>query len=283
MDFRTIFEGNIDEYSEYVDEDVAENMVRLYYRGLAAHDEDSDDLLSLLIWELKSVEDGNDTEAELKWIYAADPSFISSLLDGYHTEALNEDVKRTFFEDSYMEEDTINELSDCGFSVKEMESRDINVTVDEFRKLSVARKNAPNYVQSIIFLENQEFYQGLMNILFKFDNPALEDIAYLPRKWYEQSVSCYTKTDGKVTGFLLVHATPSGVLIPILYFAVGADAKINLLEMMRFSIRKAAEIYPGDTIIRVHRRNDSVKALSGKLFPDKHGEPAVSGDRIETE
>ncbi len=49
MDIRTILDNNIHEYSDCVDKDVAENMNRLYYRGIAAHDPDDENLLSLLI------------------------------------------------------------------------------------------------------------------------------------------------------------------------------------------------------------------------------------------
>ncbi len=96
MDVRTIFEDNISEYSDRVDCDVAENMSRLYYRGIAGHDPDDESVLLLLIWELKSVDDETDTESELKWIYAADPSFIAPLIDSYREEALDENVRRTF-------------------------------------------------------------------------------------------------------------------------------------------------------------------------------------------
>lgn len=57
MDFRTIFEDNVYEYSDFIDSDVAENMTRINFRGIAGHD---------------------------------------PLLDGYRTEALSEDVRRTF-------------------------------------------------------------------------------------------------------------------------------------------------------------------------------------------
>ncbi|MCR5008348.1 MAG: hypothetical protein K6A76_07200 [Oribacterium sp.] len=265
-----------------VDGDVAENMNRLYYRGLAGYDPDDDEaLLSLLIWELKSVEDNKDTESELKWIYAIDPSYIPELLEGYRDEALNEDVKRTFFESSSIDKAKEAALDECGFSPAHTESKDIEVTLDECKRMSIAKKQAPPYVQSVISLGNQAFYQGLMNILFKYENPALEDLSYLPKGWYEQTISCYTKTDGKVTGFLLIHATPSGVLVPVLFFAVGADSRINLIEMLRFSINRAAKVYPGNTIVRIHRRNPEVKALTAKLFPDKKGSPAIAGERSE--
>ena len=283
MDIRAIFEDNIDDYADYVDDDVSENMVRLRYRGIAGHDSSGDDLLSLLIWELKAVDDRAHTSSELKWIYAADPSYIAPLLEGYQKEVQRDDVKKTYFESTSLEKEDEAALGACGFSTFRVESRDITVTVDECKALSVAKKAAPRYVQSIIFLDYQEFYQGIMNILFKYDHPSQEDLAYLPKEWYEQSVSCYTKTDGKVTGFLLVHACPSGILTPILFFAVGTDYKKSLLEMMRFSINRAAEIYPGDTLIRIHRRNPEVRALSGKLFPGKKGEQAVAGERKEKE
>ena len=283
MAIKTILEENICRYSDHVDEDVAENMGRMFYRGIADHDPDDDRLLSLLIWELKTAPDSENTESELKWIYAVNPSFLTPLLEGYHKEALNENIRRSFFESTSLEKEKEAAFDENGFSLKEVESRDIRVTVDECMKLSIARKQAPSYIQCIALLDDQEFYQGLMNILFRYDNPSLEDLAFLPKHWYEQSVSCFVKTDGKVNGFLLVHACPSGTLVPILFFAVGADARMNLVEMMRFSIRKAAEIYPGDTVIRIHRRNPEVSALSGKLFPGKKGESAIAGERSEQE
>jgi hypothetical protein len=281
MDIKAIFENNVNEYSEYIDCDVSENMSRLYYRGMAAHDSYDDNLLSLLIWELKSVEDSENTQSELKWIYAADPSYIAPILDEYRTEAQKEDVKRTFFESPGLEQKKEKALTECGFSVTEAESRDINVTLDECIALPLAHKKAPSFVQSISLLNDQEFYQGIMNILFRYDNPSLEDLAYLPKEWYDQSVSCFTKTEDKVTGLFLVHACPSGVLLPVLFFSVGADSKMNLVEMMRFSISQAAENYPKDTIVRIHRRNREVNALSKKLFPDKKGSPASYGERQE--
>ena len=282
MEFKPIFEDNMGDYSDLVDIDIAENMGRMYYRGLAAHDPENDNPLSLLIYRLKSLEGSRNSESELLWIYAAEPSCIASLLDGYREEAGDERIVKTGFEFSSLEKEKEEALKGCGFSVKTVESRNIDVTIDDCKKLSITRKKAPSYVQSIIFLDYQEFYQGLMNILFRYDDPSQEDLAHLPKEWYEQSVSCFTKTDGRVNGFLLVHACPSGLLVPVLFFAVGPVYRVNLIEMLRFSIGRAAEIYPGDTVVRIHRRNEQVSALSSKFFPDKKGSPAVAGERVES-
>ncbi len=281
MDIRKIYDDNISDYSDLVDGDIAENMGRMNYRGIAGYDSETNDLLSMLIWELKTVGDSTETESELKWIYAVDSSFLSPMLEDYHNEAQSDDVSRTFFESSSLGKAAKAELGKCGFSLDFDESRDIFVTVEECKKLPITKKSTPPYIQSIANLDNQEFYQGLMNVLFKYEDPSQEDLAYLPKEWYEQSVSCYTKTDGKVTGLLLLHACPSGLLIPVLYYAVGADYKLNLIGMLRFSINRAAELYPGDTVIRIHRRNSEVKALSSKLFPGKKGEEITVGERSE--
>lgn len=281
MDIKTIYEDNISGYSDIVDDDVAENMKRVYYRGLAGHDPDDESVLSMLIWEIRSVDESWDTESELKWIYAADPSFISPLMDGYQKEAHKESVRRTYFESTTLQKEQEEEFQEKGFTLSHAEGMDISVTLEECASLSIARKKAPPYVQSLVFLDEQEFCQGLMNILFRYDDPALEDLAYLPKDWFDPLVSCYIKTDDKVTGFLLVHVCPSGILVPVLLFSVGADSRMNLLEMMRFSIHRSLGIYPEDTIVRIRRRNEAVRALSGKLFPDKKGDPATSGERTE--
>ena len=282
MNLRPIFKDNAYEYYDFMDPDVAENLGRRFFRGLAAHDPEDDHILSLLIWELKAVEDLRDTESEIKWIYSDDASSIPSVLDEYHKEAESEEVEKTVFEFPSLDEDIISTLSDCDFTIAKTESKDLCVTVDECRSLSLARKSAPLYIQSIEDLDSQEFFQGMMNILFRFDDPSPDDIAYLPKEWYDQTVSCCTRTDGKVTGLFLVHATPSGILVPVMFYAVGPDSRRNLLDMMRFSIHRAAENYSGDTIIRIHRRNNPVLDLSQRLFPDKKGDPAIAGNRKES-
>ena len=281
MELRTVDENNIDEYSDIVDMDVAENIGRLYYHGLAGHDPYDDNILSLLIWELKNRDNNEDSESELKFIYSIDPSYISTLMDGYGSEAADNNVNRTFFESTSLEHGNKEALLQCDFSLEQVESRDLIITADECAKLPLAKKPAPPYVDSLGSLNSAEFYQGLMNILFKYDDPAMDDLAFLPQEWYEQSVSCFTKTDGRITGLLLVHICPSGTLVPVLFFAVGADSRLNLLEMLCFSVRQVMRIYPGDTPIRIHRRNNDVRALFGKLFPNKNGKNAVAGERIE--
>ncbi|MCR5092834.1 MAG: hypothetical protein K6B72_02570 [Lachnospiraceae bacterium] len=149
MSIIPINKENIADYSDLVDGDVAENIGRMYYRGVAVHDPDDNSPLSLLIWELKSVEAAGDTESELKWLYAADPSFILPLFDEYSSEALSEDVKRTALEMAVSDTEKSDAMIECGFTFSPVESRYLNVSVTDFTELSFMKKKAPSYITSI--------------------------------------------------------------------------------------------------------------------------------------
>lgn len=52
MIVKTIFEDTINEYSELIDMDTAENMQRMYYRGIAELD------VKKTVFEMKSLDNG---------------------------------------------------------------------------------------------------------------------------------------------------------------------------------------------------------------------------------
>ncbi len=70
-------------------------------------------------------------------------------------------------------------------------------------------------------------------------------------------------------------------MAPVLLYAVGPNSKLDLVNMIRFTIRSAAEEYDPDTKILIRRHNPSVKALSAKLLPELKGEVAMFGEREE--
>ena len=279
MNIKEIMEDNIEDYSSVISDDVAENMERMYFRGLACHDDD-DNIQSAIIWELRSVEKDADTEAQIECVYAENPDSLGTLLEEYHNQATDEDVVRTFFELTSLDDKVGSALGGCGFDVSSVESRDVIIPVSELRTLPLMKKRPPDYVKSIADLDLKSYHQGIMKILFKDDVSAMEDLSYIPKTWFEQDVSCYVTTDDKVNGFLLVHEFPSGILMPVLYNATGPDFLKDLAYMMIYSIAWAAKKHP-DAKVLVRRRNKNVAAMVGKLFPGKKGFPAMAGKREE--
>ena len=281
MNFTDLYKDNISDYSEWIDPDVAENINRAYYRGMAAHDSYDDSVKAIVIWELKSLEEKEDTESEIAWIYSADSGSVDPLFHEYGNRIVTDEVKRSFFESTAIEQPIVDALEGCSFTISPVESKCLRLMLKDFTDLPFAKKKLPDYVQNIGSLNRMEFCQGIMNLLCRNGVDPIEDLSYLPMDWFDPNVSCCIKTDGKVNSFLLIHKCASGALMPVLFYAVGADYRQNLLEMMRYSIRTAARQYPEDTPVLIRRRNQEITLLMSKLFPSKKGAPAFAGSRKE--
>ena len=281
MDIKKIDAGNIEEYTDIIAPDIAENMVRMYYRGLACHDPGDVSLKSALIWELQAVEEDADTESRIDCIYARAPEDLNELLSAYHNEAVDEEVKRSFFELPSLEKGIQGELKDRDFDIDAVEGMDVHITIDELSALPLAKKKAPDFVHSLADLDTTAYHQGIMRLLLQSDACPMEDMCYIPKSWFEQDISCYVITDGKVNGFLLIHEFPSGILMPVFFRATGADASRHIAYMMIYSINQAAKKYSGDRTVLIRRRAPYIEALVEKFFPGRKGEPAVAGERKE--
>ncbi|MBR5421418.1 MAG: hypothetical protein IK115_09750 [Lachnospiraceae bacterium] len=281
MESRNITSDNLEDYEKILDADVTENIGRDNFRGLALHKGKDDPACAALIWELKNLDEDKDNEAELVYYFAGDKKNGEQLLEEAEAEFQEDEVKRSFFE---FPEDTENAESifkQAGFHPEKREGRDITVTVGELAALDIAKGNVPDFVSPIGNLMVRQFRKGIANCMFHGKKGLLEDLASLPMSWYDPEVSCCVEADGKVNGFLLIHKMNSGKLIVELMCAIGPDYRMDILHMLRFSIKAAAEKYPEETQVILRRHNDAVKNLSARLFPGKQGETVLAGEREE--
>ena len=109
----------------------------------------------------------------------------------------------------------------------------------------------------------------------------LEDLGYLKRDWFDAELSTCVITDNEVSGFFLVRALPSGVLMPVFMYAQGTDYTSNIISMLALSIKRAEKKYPPETKVQVCRSKKVTWELMKKLFPKQHGKNAFFGRREE--
>ena len=281
MDIRLINEDNIEEYSELLDPDTARNISREYFSGLALHKEETEPAQSAIVWELKNTEDDIETEAELEYIRLEDEKAGELLLKSFKEEISDGNVKRSYFELESFDDPVEKATSAGGYAPGKKESKNIVVSLEELANLSIMKKPTASYVTAINELMVRQYRKGITNCLFHGRKGLLEDLAFLPMSWFDQDVSSCVQTDGRATGFLLVHKTESDRLVVDLLFAMEPDAKLNLLQMIRYSVNAAMEKYPADTEVILKRHNDMSVALINKLFPDKKGVEVLAGKREE--
>ena len=279
MELVRINENNLGELEERIPPDVAENIGREYYRGIATADGDASDGAAL-VWELKNAEALENKSAELIWMSDPSGQYGEELLAEFRGEAGEENLKRTFFE-LPPDEDLKELLTDQGFPVEEREGKDLYVSIRELSSHGIASGKVPGYVMGLGELLARQYRRGIMNCLFNSRKGVLEDLAYLPMSWFDQEVSSCIMTDGKASGFFLVHETPSGILKVEFLFAFEPDAQTNLFYMVRRSIQAAAEKFSPETLVRLPRHNDAAMRLTQKLLPGKKGLPVMAGEREE--
>ena len=277
---------NIEGMRDLIPPDVAENIGRTWYRGLVAGEEGNSAYRGILIWEYKNAgSDSMPTESEIVWASGDEQKTLDLLFSGYNERIAEEHTVRSGFEFSFPppEDAARSFFPGEGFSLKETESRDIFVTVQELSDLKLSNKEVPFYIKAIDKLNTRQFRNGVVNCLYSGRKGLLEDMVWLSRDFFDQEVSACVVMDEKAQGFLLVHETASGVLVVEFLFANSVEGNKDVLEMVRFSIRAAARKFPPETKVLLRRHNPSVKALVDKLFPGKKGAAAISGERAEAE
>ncbi len=279
MEFVEISADNAEEFEGYIDEDLAEDLDRAFFKGIGAVDGGTP--AGALVYELINSESEEDTKSRIRLLAGRDDEVKKELLKQY-SEAVSEDeVTESFYE--FSDEALAKDLSENGFSKEETESLDLVVTVADIKKLAAMFKNqkTPAYIQSISDTSVLQFRTFIKNCLFKGTKGIVEDLAYLPKTWYETEASACVITDDEVTGAMLLRKSPSGVLIPELYTAYGPDYQKNLALLLSACVLKVSELYPDDTKVVIRRHNDNVSKLTGKLFAGRKGDMVFCGTRAE--
>ncbi|MBR3524646.1 MAG: hypothetical protein IKO11_02260 [Lachnospiraceae bacterium] len=277
-----ITEENLEEYEAYLPGDVAENIGRPYYRGVAVTQDEAPQ--AAIVWEWRHKEDEEkSTEGRLEWLRAEDSDAGSEVLAEYARMAADEGAERTFYSLPQKECEALGGLlKEAGFSEEKQEGQDIVLTVGQFMELDVMKHpKVPDYVKSLEELRSRSFRRGLMDCVYHVHRDLPEDLTALSLDWYDLQVSCYEELDDNVNGFLLVHRTASGKLRLDLLADWGPDARLSLVYLMRHAILKASEVYPADTQVVLHRHDDSSYKLAAYLFPNAKGEACLGGERKE--
>ncbi len=274
-----ITEDNLSEYKGLLPPDISLNLQRPFFKGLAIKNEESPD--ASLVWEYKDPEDDNDTDAEIFFISSKNNDALETLIEEYTNELKTRDTVTSFFELKGLTGDQQKLLTSAGFAVKEGEGRDLCIPLSELSKCGVVSKAPASFVQNLASIDDRQYKRGVTNALFHKKKGILEDLVFLPKAWFDEDVSACVIADSKVTGMLLVHLTGDSKLIIDLLFSVGAEYKIEIIQMMRFALDRAMGKYPQDTEVILRRHNKETEALTEKLFPGAHGDTVAIGERRE--
>ena len=280
MNIMEISEENLEDFLPLLGEDMSEDVKRVYYNGIGAVNEDGK-AVGAFVYELLNAESEEDTKGRICFFKSESEEVLNGIGDYYDENcAEEEDVVETFYE--FESEENAKLLEEIGFSLGKKESDTISITLGEISKTELGnKKNIPSYVGNIEELSILQFRDAVKQILFKGHTGVYADIPYLPKNWFDNSVSACISSGGKNPGLFLIRRNPSGVLIPVLFFAYGPEYQKNLIYMMRYSVQQALALYPPDTVVKIKRSSAAARALTGKLLPGRSGMEIFFGERRE--
>ena len=280
MEVSGISNDNIESFLPLLGEDVSDDLKRVYFRGIGVTD-DNDRAAGAVVYELIDSESGDDTKSRI-FLAKYKSREAGDLLQQYYTENAVSDEEIALSTYELPEEAEAAVFTDAGFSAGKKESDEIRVTLKEIAGLDIAKKrNLPDYIGSLESLSVLQYREAVKRILFKGKKGIAEDLAYLPKNWFDEKVSACSISDDNADGLFLVRRTPSGVLLPVLLYAYGLDFKKKLLYMLSQAAACALDLYPPETQVLISRKNPETMALVSKLLPKTGGYEIFYGSRKE--
>ena len=275
MEFVEISDSNVEDFSNFIDEDLAEDLDRSFYGGIGAME--GGEPVGAMVFELLNSESEQDTLSRIRLLEGQSDDVKKGLLEHY-AEAVDEyEVTESFYESS--DEALAAFLSQNGFSCEEVESPDIIVTSEDIKKVAGLFRalKIPSFIQCVSDISVLQYRTFVKNCLFNGTKGLLEDLAYIPKTWFETDISSCALTDDEVTGVMLLRKVPSGKLYVLLYTGFGPDYQKNLSLLLANTAQKIIETYPEGVKVVIRRHNDQVRNLTGKLFAGAVGAKVFSG------
>ncbi len=279
MEYIEITSDNAEDFAAFIDEDMCDNLDRTFFRGLGAVD-DSGTAVGALVYELKDSESEEDTKSRVR-VLAGSDDVKEELMTRYTEDIYDEEVIESFYESA--DEVMSKTLQADGFSFAESEALDLPVSMESIQKIANTLKvtKMPTFIKPLSEISVLQYRSFVKNCLFKGNRGLVDDLAYLPKNWFEIDVSSCAVDNDEVNAVLLLKRAPSGVLYVLLYTAFGPDAKKNLSFLIANTAQKLLQKYPPDTKIVIRRHNEMVTKLTAKLFAGTKGDTVFSGNRRE--
>ncbi len=274
METIRLTEDNIDEWKDFVDEDMAETIGRTNYDGVIVTDEEEP--VAGMIWTLMNTESDEERAGRIVWLRAESSETFDILFDRYDEVAADEGLIRSeLFLPAEIEEFVMKALKKKGFFMKLSEGDVLSITLSEIANIDFMKEySAGEDILPLRSVTQRGFNEAVKRMIDSGRSVMYEDLATLPRLYFENDVSCCAGKDGEINGLLLFHLTASGNLETVLMSAAGEDYEKLFPRMMVHACKSAMEKYGPDTRMIINSQNNA-------LFPKGYSIPMYKGSRDE--
>lgn len=279
MNIIEIKNENIAYFADILGEDLTDDMDRTCFKGFGAVD-DSGKAQGAIVFELLGQDLECDTESRIRFFEGDSDETKDRLKDVYTMDVRENAIVKSHYETP--DDILASYLEGIGFSKDQRESKELVLSLSDVENIPMNRRaKIPPYIRSLSNITVLQYRNFVKKSIIKSNKGLVEDLAYLPRSWFETDISSCSVTDDKIDGVFLIRKTPSGELHAVLYAAYGPDYVKNLGLMLVNTLNSALLKYPPDTKVVINRHSTKVESLTGKLLHGFRGSEEFFGDRTE--
>ncbi|MBQ7614048.1 MAG: hypothetical protein IJU77_03325 [Butyrivibrio sp.] len=272
---------NVQDFEEYLTPDMTENIGRIFFRGIVLKNEEQ--IQGGMVWEYRNTAIEDKKESHIVFLRIKSEEAADALLDEYKDQIGRENIavsKVNLPAKAGSLEKKI--LKEKGFKIFLDEGDEIVATLSEIAAIDFIHKVKPSdKVRPLVTASQRGLTTSIRRFLSMGKSGVTEDIAYLPRSYFENDISMYIEDEGIITGLFLFHRCPSGRIKIILMATLNKESVKILPSMMAAAFNAAMLIYSAETEVVINRHNYATLALGEKLFPRSFGIPVYTGSRPE--
>lgn len=274
-------EENAKDYIAYIGEDRAEDLLRVFFDGLLVKNEEGVSCAGM-VWEIINAESENDRQTRIGWLRIDDPIAAPAMFERYESIRKEEGITDTAV--CIPAENTEKEkaaLIEAGFDIREREGDTVGIPLSDLISHPLVKKvRGDDEVVMLRELSLEDYYSCFYRMNKQETKIICGDLMYLPRHYFEETLSGLLMKNDKPEGIILFHQKPSGALVLEALYVFSRDKKEkinNLVTLLIHAVLCGEENYSPDTPLIMDRRDPTLRFLMEKLFPKRTGDRVYVG------
>lgn len=237
--------------------------------------------IAAIVWELCQGENDLDVVSRILFVKAKDEEAADILMQEYTELAVKmECISSSFDLPKTLGSVEKKALEKAGFSLEESEGDVICVALADFGMALALGDKADDEVKPLSEAEERAFDNAITRLDDDGKRGIYEDMPYLPKDFFDNSISCYMEDDDLISALVLFHRRPSGK-IDLALVEVLDEYEIDIKRLLRQSVLLSEDLYEPGARYFIDRSDASLNELSKELFPKAKGIQVISGFRKE--
>ncbi len=269
---------NVSDYTEFLTQDIAGWIGRSFVCGFVLLPEEEPAPVAGMVWQLVSGEDEYETDSRILFIKAEDDENADLLLNEYSELAKDMDCERSLFQlPAVLGGVEKKALERAGFTLETGEGEVVSLALADLGMALITEKDGRREdIKRLGEADERSFDVAMAELEMDGISGTCMDLAYLPKDFFENDISCFLDDGGDISAMILFHKRASGKIELDLMSGVG-EYETDGVELFKQAVLFSEGIYAPNTKFLFDRSDENTAAFLNGFFPKAKGAQVVAG------